>query len=173
MHTARSISGPTRRSFIAGLAGAGGVLAPPGSLAAQEADAGDVVVKIAVRYSEFDELALLLDVHSPPPHDIPRPAMIAIHPGGFVVDDRTWMSEFAWSLATTGYVTFSIDYRLFAASDKRTRWSGPLDDARRAVRWVRADAAGRGVDPERIGAETTPFVGLHRANDSINPIEHA
>jgi acetyl esterase/lipase len=42
-------------------------------------------------------------------------------------------------LARSGFVAFSIDYRLFEGT--QNCWPAPLDDAQDAVRWVRANAA--------------------------------
>ena len=149
----RSTSTPSRRTLVKGLAGAAGVAALAGSARAQESgSAGEVTVQAAIAYAKFDGKDLLLDVYTPPAREAPRPAMVLTHPGGFAVGDRTWMSEFASGLAEAGYVAFSIDYRLFAESNERTRWPGPLDDAQRAVRWARANAETYGVDPERIGS---------------------
>jgi acetyl esterase/lipase len=53
-------------------------------------------------------------------------------------------------LARSGFVAFSVDYRLLQGTDNR--WPAQLDDVQRAVRWVRANAAKYGVDPEHIGA---------------------
>jgi acetyl esterase/lipase len=43
-----------------------------------------------------------------------------------------------------------VDYRLFHGQENR--WPAQLDDVQRAVRWLRANAAGYNVRPERIGA---------------------
>jgi acetyl esterase/lipase len=43
-----------------------------------------------------------------------------------------------------------VDYRLLQGTDNR--WPAQLDDVQRAARWVRANAAKYGVDPDHIGA---------------------
>jgi acetyl esterase/lipase len=53
-------------------------------------------------------------------------------------------------LARSGFVAFSVDYRLF--DGKSNLWPAQLDDVQRAVRWVRANASKYGVNPDRIGA---------------------
>lgn len=105
-----------------------------------------------IAYGEIDGEQLLLDVYRPPEREEPRPAVLLFHPGAFSGGDRTWMDEFARGLAQAGYVAFTVGYRLFAESDGRNQWPAPLDDAQRAVRWVRANAAEYGVDSERIAA---------------------
>src|SRR5438067_9426358 len=54
----------------------------------------------------------------------------------------------AHALASAGYVTASINYRLVPEAT----WPAALEDAKCAVRWMRANAAGLGVDTEKIVA---------------------
>ena len=56
--------------------------------------------------------------------------------------DRTITAEHAQALAQAGYVAFNVDYRLLGA-DGRNTWPAQLDDAQRAMRWVRAALADR------------------------------
>jgi acetyl esterase/lipase len=53
-------------------------------------------------------------------------------------------------LAQSGFVAFSVDYRLF--HDSENLWPAQLDDVQRAVRWIRANAAKYHVDAGNIGA---------------------
>jgi len=53
-------------------------------------------------------------------------------------------------LARSGFVAFSVDYRLLHGNENR--WPAQLDDVQRAVRWIRANADKYGVNPEKIGA---------------------
>src|SRR5207237_5911073 len=57
---------------------------------------------------------LLLDVYQPESSDAPekRPAMIAIHGGGFLFGDKSEMTNLCRELAARGYACFSINYRL-------------------------------------------------------------
>jgi acetyl esterase/lipase len=79
-------------------------------------------------------------------------------------------------LAEAGYVAFSIDYRLFDQRDDSNPWPAQLDDAQRAVRWVRANAATYGVDPKRVGAYghssggyLAAMLGVHETRDNSDP----
>lgn len=95
---------------------------------------------------------LKLDVYEPStPGAKPRPAVILIHGGSWMSLDKGTMVGMGRFLARQGLVAFSIDYRLYDGKDKN-RWPAQLDDAQRAVRWVRANAAQYGVDPNEIGA---------------------
>ena len=97
---------------------------------------------------------LLLDVYRPHLVSTRRPAVIMIHGGGFVSGSRAdaSMVEPARRVAEAGYVAFSIDYRLLDQWNGRNAWPAPLDDVQLAVRWVRANAATYGVDPEQVAA---------------------
>lgn len=94
---------------------------------------------------------LLLDA-SVPPSAAGRPVAILVHGGGWTGGDKAGKEGGAgiapWFSALTdaGYVWFSINYRLAP----KHRWPACLDDVLTAIRWVKANAAGFGGDPERI-----------------------
>jgi acetyl esterase/lipase len=94
---------------------------------------------------------LRLDVYRPSePSAQRRPGIILIHGGGWMSLDKRTMTGMGNFLAREGFVAFSVDYRLYDGT--KNRWPAQLDDVQRAVRWVRANAATYGVDPEKIGA---------------------
>jgi acetyl esterase/lipase len=94
---------------------------------------------------------LLLDVYEPGARSAAlRPAVILIHGGGWIGFDKSTMRGMGMFLARSGFVGFSVDYRLFR--DEQNLWPAQLDDVQRAVRWIRANAAKYQVDPEHIGA---------------------
>lgn len=95
---------------------------------------------------------LLLDVYRPTAGDGPRPAVVILHGGGFQIGDRTFMGPHAEALAAAGYVAVNIEYRLTTPEDPDNLWPVHLDDAQRAVRWLRAHAEDHGVDVERIAS---------------------
>jgi acetyl esterase len=94
---------------------------------------------------------LLLDV-SVPPVPGPRPVAILVHGGGWTGGDKAGREGGAgiapWFSALTdaNYVWFSINYRLAP----KHRWPACLEDVLAAIRWVKANAAAFGGDPERI-----------------------
>ena len=109
----------------------------------------------ARRYELQLDLYLPVDTASPRR----RPAMVAVHGGGFSGGGR--QSEATWCrrLAARGYVCAAIDYRLHPGSSAA---QDPLkmpaiimnatEDARAAIRWLRANAASYKIDPARLGA---------------------
>jgi acetyl esterase/lipase len=76
-----------------------------------------------------------------------RPAIVMWHGGGFFMGNRSWCHELMAIYAAQGYVTVSADYRLAQEASSPAQ----LHDAKRAVRWLRANADRYGVDPDRIG----------------------
>jgi acetyl esterase/lipase len=79
-----------------------------------------------------------------------RPAIILIHGGGWTSFDKSTMRGMGQFLSRSGFVAFSVDYRLF--NGKENQWPAQLDDVQRAVRWIRANANKYGVNPDRMGA---------------------
>lgn len=81
-----------------------------------------------------------------------RPAIVVVHGGSWSRGDKAdiaWRAVCQW-LASAGYVTLSINYRLAPANP----FPAAIDDVQAAVAWLREDdQLGRfDVDPERIGA---------------------
>ena len=91
---------------------------------------------------------LRLDLARPFGTDSARPAVVFIHGGGWKSADRTNGRPLILLLASHGFVAVSIDYRL---SDQ-AGFPAQLEDAKCAVRFLRAHAEELGVDPARIGA---------------------
>lgn len=103
-----------------------------------------------VSYDTIGTTALTLDVYQPAERGAaPVPGVVLIHGGGWTSLDKSTMRGTGDFLARMGYVAFSIDYRLFDGTNNP--WPAQLDDAQHAVRWVRANAAKYGVNPDKIG----------------------
>jgi len=104
-----------------------------------------------VPYGTAGGHALLLDVYEPGEGASQlRPAVILIHGGAWASFDKGTMSGMGGFLSRSGFVAFAVDYRLLHGSENL--WPAQLDDVQRAVRWIRANAAKYGVDPDHIGA---------------------
>jgi len=76
----------------------------------------------------------------------PLPTVVVVHGGSWRRGRKESMAPVAEGLAASGYVAFTIDYRLTPTS----QFPAQLDDCRAAVRWLRANAATRRVDPSRL-----------------------
>lgn len=78
-----------------------------------------------------------------------HPAILLVHGGGWTGGDGRWQMEpIARQLAKRGYVVLNVTYRMAP----KYIFPAPLEDMEEAVKWLRANAAREGIDPERIGA---------------------
>jgi acetyl esterase/lipase len=108
----------------------------------------DVIVTENVEMGKGGDKILHADVYQPKtPPAAPLPAVIFVHGGGWSSGSYKGGSTKPY-LAEHGYVAVSIEYRLSHVAP----WPAQLEDCRLAVRWLRANAAKYGVDPNRIGA---------------------
>ena len=164
-HLRRAIASVVALGMLAGLA----ACAPTGSQSdfveseqppvyPQLSTSPDVPVIENIAYSERGGEVQYLDACFPgdaaidDPAAQPRAAIVVVHGGSWRRGDKAnlnWRAVCQW-LATAGYVTVSINYRLAPA------WSFPaqLDDVQDAVRWLRDPAIvdRYNIDPGRIGA---------------------
>jgi acetyl esterase/lipase len=82
-----------------------------------------------------------------PENKAPAPGVLLVHGGGWTGKDGRWqMNAIARKLARRGYVVLNVTYRL------APRWTypAPVEDLQEAVKWMRANAAEQGIDPDRI-----------------------
>jgi acetyl esterase/lipase len=136
---------------------------------------GDIAVEENVLYASIKGSDLHLDIYEPNPRGTRlHPAVLLIHGGGWIGFDKSTMHGIGQFLARSGFVAFAVDYRLFTDADKR--WPAQLDDVQRAVRWVRANAAKYGVDPDHIGAfghsagaQLAALLGMEDTRDNSDP----
>ena len=114
-----------------------------------------------VRSPAVSDKPLLLDLYEPDGDSAPalRPGFVAVHGGGLTRGDKGTenMVELCRELAGRGYACVSINYRVLGddpPADGETPISRTLnaaiEDAERAVTWLRYGAGRYHVDPERI-----------------------
>jgi acetyl esterase/lipase len=106
-----------------------------------------------IKYGEAGGEELFLDLYLPDRGDEatdPLPCVIYIHGGGWVQGSRSGPSGvvFAIEMSGEGLAVASVDYRLAPAH----RAPAAIEDCKLAVRWVRANAAKYGIDPNRLVA---------------------
>ena len=123
-------------------------------LAGGIADAEERVERNVV-FGMYSGLALLMDVYHP--EQANGYGIVFISGSGWTRElglDATPLKEtgqedlYAVPLAAAGYTVFAINHR----ASPRFRHPAHLEDAQRAVRFVRHHAGEYGIDPERIGA---------------------
>jgi acetyl esterase/lipase len=76
------------------------------------------------------------------------PVIVNIHGGAFLSGDKTQGAQALVPFVASGaYAAASINYRLSGEAI----WPAQAHDCKAAIRWVRANAAKYGLDPDRIG----------------------
>jgi acetyl esterase/lipase len=155
--------------------------APPQAPApAPQLGAEAVKIEENVLYATVQGTELRLDIYEPSDPAVPqvRPAVVLIHGGGWIGFDKSTMRGMGQFLARSGFVAFSVDYRLYkeSATGDQNRWPAQLDDVQRAVRWIRANAGKYGVKPDHIGAfghsagaQLAALLGMEDTRDNSDP----
>lgn len=94
-------------------------------------------------------VSLLLDIHKPPQSESPAPAVIYVHGGGWTGGDKSEGAGFQFrpELLIRKYIFITINYRLAPEHV----FPAQIEDVLCAIRFVRANAARYGIDPQRIG----------------------
>jgi acetyl esterase/lipase len=114
----------------------------------------------------------LLDLYLPDESASPRPLVVCIHGGGWAGGGKEAYEWMGRSLAGHGFAAASITYRFWP------QWLCPaaMDDAQRAVRWLRRHAAQYRLDPARVGAiggsagaHLAAYLGLTETRDNTDP----
>jgi dienelactone hydrolase len=133
--------------------------------------------------NDGNPVTLRLDLYQPSGDEVSRrPAVVYVHGGGFSHGDKSAGANFATYFAQRGYVAVSINYRLLAPLGCGGQDPPPPEcasaalaaqhDAQAAVRWLRANAASRRIDPDRIamaGASAGAITSLLTAWRSEDP----
>ncbi|MBI5772882.1 MAG: alpha/beta hydrolase [Verrucomicrobia bacterium] len=108
-----------------------------------------VKVERDIVYAKYGEREVKLDLYLPKkPAAEKIPCIVVIHGGGWRSGDKTRFAHLASALAEQGFAAACIGYRLLP----EVQFPAPVVDCKAAVRWVRANAAKHGIDPDRIGA---------------------
>lgn len=106
------------------------------------------------------------------------PGVLIIHGGGWTGGKRDAAREIniGTTLASSGYVCMSIDYKLQDVKATELVWPTNLHDCKNAVRWMRANATRLHLDSERIGViggsaggHLSAMVGITSSADGLDP----
>ena len=131
-----------------------------------------------IKFGETEDgTKLRLDIYRPadddPTDDILHPAVIQVHGGGWLAGSRYEQGiPLLNHLASIGWVGFNVDYRL----SPEATWPDHIVDVKRAIAWVRENAAELGIDPEMIcitggsaGGHLTALAGLTPNDPAFQP----
>ncbi len=89
---------------------------------------------------------LRCDIYRPPAGTANGLGVLLIHGGGWQNGDRTQLQGYGILLGRRGYLCVASEYRLTGEG----LWPAQIEDVKLAIRWMRANAADLGVDPEKI-----------------------
>ncbi len=127
-------------------------LAPLAALGAGKGYPPEMTGARAETYKTVGDTKLNLYIYAPPgpAGDKPRPAIVFFFGGGWTSGTPAQFSPHCQHLASLGMVAISVDYRVRSRNNVKPIQC--IADARSAMRWVRANAARLGIDPDRIAA---------------------
>ena len=108
---------------------------------------GRVSIQEGIVIGDGGGKSLKADIFLPPIEGKNRPAVLFIHGGGWIEGDRSQLRGYGILLARLGFVCMCNSYRLSSESI----WPSQIQDVNCAIRYLRANAANLGLDPERIG----------------------
>ncbi len=100
-----------------------------------------------------------MDIYRPPKRFAgPRPVIIWLHPGGWTIADYKPGVRIYYPLIERqvgrGYALAAVSYRLVNGKQPWNRqpnsFPAPLQDAKAAIRWIKANASRYGIDPRRV-----------------------
>ena len=129
----------------------------------------EVTIRKDITYSHVDGRQLKLDIGQPEGEG-PFPTVVFFHGGGWQQGDKSHMHKWIRKFVSSGYVGVSVAYR-FAPEYK---WPSQVEDAKQAIRFLRAhaneyniDGARIGVMGESAGGYLALMVGLTSPKDSL------
>lgn len=112
-------------------------------------ESGRVEIREAVPFAEVDGRSLLCDVYEPPEAQRNGAAILLLHGGSWQGGDRSQLRGYGILLGREGYLCVASEYRLLPEHG----WPAQVHDAKAALRWMRANSAELGIDPDRIAVQ--------------------
>lgn len=101
-----------------------------------------------VIYGRGGDEDLKLDLSRPRNSDKPAPCIVVIHGGAWRAGNKAGHDNLTWMFAERGYVSATIGYRFCP----KHPFPAQVEDAKCAVRYLRAHADKYGIDSNRVGA---------------------
>ncbi|MEQ8679791.1 MAG: alpha/beta hydrolase, partial [Cyclobacteriaceae bacterium] len=99
-----------------------------------------------IEYKSVDNISLQLDIYKRKDLQTPAPTLIFIHGGAWRKGKRADYLPYLIDYAQKGYITATISYRLI----KQAPYPAAVQDVSCGIKWIKANAAQYGIDPDRI-----------------------
>lgn len=171
----------TLRLSLSALALVGlGVLALPAANPPIQAAEPSYVLHEDVVFGRGGSTELKLDIATPSAKGPPRPAVLVLHGGGWVAGNKRDFLPIVKLLAEEGFIGVTSQYRLARPSinglgpPNPNPWPAQIEDAKCAVRYLRASAKRWNLDPKRIavmgfsaGGHLAMLLGTMNAEDGL------
>jgi acetyl esterase/lipase len=93
------------------------------------------------------------------------PAIVDVHGGAWTGGSRMDNASMHAAMAASGIMVLALEFRLAPA----TPYPGPVADINLGIRWLKANAARLGADPERIGGLGTSSGGHQLLLNVLRP----
>mgnify|MGYP001173302629 FL=1 len=107
----------------------------------------DIKIEEGVVVSKGGDRDLKADILRPANQSGPVPGILILPGGGFRNADRTPLAErYGLALASDGYVCVTAEYRVMDEAP----WPAQVQDVKAEIRWMRANSADLGIDPDLI-----------------------
>lgn len=117
------------------------------SLTAHADSASDFTAKKNIDYAGTANARQSLDLFIPKKAaEKPRPLVVYVHGGGWEGGSKNDAGVIPALVTDGNYIAASVGYRL----TNEVHWPAQIHDCKAALRWLRANAAENGIDPERI-----------------------
>lgn len=113
----------------------------------------EVTMHLDVVYGRGGETDLAMDVAAPTKAEGPLPCLLVFHGGGWIQGNKAQFRPLVRYIAEHGYVAATVQYRLSRPGrGNPNAWPAQIEDAKCAVRYMRAHAKRWNIDPDRIAA---------------------
>ncbi|MBI3735757.1 alpha/beta hydrolase, partial [Candidatus Sumerlaeota bacterium] len=107
-----------------------------------------VPIERDVVYGRSGETDLKLDFARPLPGEGPFPLVVCFHGGGWQQGNKESHHKTLQYLAARGYAAAAVEYRL----TPKFKWPAQINDAKCAIRYLRAHARELKIDPAKVAA---------------------
>lgn len=103
--------------------------------------------------------------------EIPRPAAIVMHSGGWVQGDRYNVENIAVWFANQGFVVINVDYALAPEN----KWPAQFSDVIQGVWWIKQNAVRYNINPDKVlavGASSGGYLAAMLGQVSVSNVSN-